>query len=192
MPELSRRTFLAGVGGSIAAVWLAVETRDLLAAGAHAARVARQNPRPPFRFLTPEQGADLEAMAAQIIPTDETPGAREANVVYFMDQALATYAKKRRAPVTKGLVQLRARSAKMFRGTKSFASLTDSQQIAVLTALEKDKNEFFEEIRGATIAGMFANPEYGGNRDKIGWKMIGFDDRFSWGPPFGWYDRDVR
>jgi hypothetical protein len=39
---------------------------------------------------------------------------------------------------------------------------------------------------------MFANPEYGGNRDKIGWKMIGFDDRFSWGPPFGWYDRDVR
>ena len=42
----------------------------------------------------------------------------------------------------------------------------------------------------ATAAGMFANPEYGGNRDKIGWKLIGFDDRFFWQAPFGYYDRD--
>jgi hypothetical protein len=192
MPEVSRRAFLAGVGGSFAAVWLAAETRDLLAAGAHAARAGRQTPRPPFQFLTPRQGADIEAMSAQIIPTDGTPGAREAHVVYFMDQALATYAKDRREPVIKGLNDLHARSAKMFRGAKSFASLSDAQQIALLTALEKEKSEFFEEIRGATIAGMLASPEYGGNTNKIGWKMIGFDDRFSWGPPFGWYDRDVR
>jgi hypothetical protein len=192
MPEVSRRAFLAGVGGSFAAVWLAAETRDLLAAGAHAARAGRQTPRPPFQFLTPRQGADIEAMSAQIIPTDGTPGAREAHVVYFMDQALATYAKDRREPVIKGLNDLHARSAKMFRGAKSFASLSDAQQITLLTALEKEKSEFFEEIRGATIAGMLASPEYGGNTNKIGWKMIGFDDRFSWGPPFGWYDRDVR
>jgi gluconate 2-dehydrogenase gamma chain len=192
MPEVSRRAFLAGVSGSFAAVWLAAETRDLLAAGAHAARAGRQAPPPPFQFLTAAQGADIEAMSAQIIPTDETPGAREAHVVYFMDQALATYAKERREPVIKGLNDLHARSAKMFRGAKSFASLSDAQQIALLTALEKEKSPFFEEIRGATIAGMLASPEYGGNTNKIGWKMIGFDDRFSWGPPFGWYDRDVR
>jgi len=192
MPDSSRRTFLASVGGSIAAVWLAAETRDLLAAGARAAHAAAQVPQPAWRFLTAEQAADLDAMSAQIIPTDETPGAREAHVVYFMDQALATYAKQRREPVTKGLKDLRARSAKMFPGAKSFAALTEAQQIALLTALEKAKNPFFEEIRNATIAGMFANPEYGGNYGKIGWKMIGFDDRFSWGPPFGWYDRDVR
>ena len=42
----------------------------------------------------------------------------------------------------------------------------------------------------ATAAGMFANPEYGGNRDKIGWKLLGFDDRFFWQQPFGYYDRD--
>ena len=30
-------------------------------------------------------------MAAQIIPTDETPGAREAGVVYFVDRALTTF-----------------------------------------------------------------------------------------------------
>jgi gluconate 2-dehydrogenase gamma chain len=191
MPEVSRRAFLAGLGGSFAAVWLAAETHDLLAAGAHAARAGRQSPRPPFQFLTAEHGADLEAMSAQIIPTDDTPGAREAHVVYFMDQALATYAKQLREPVTKGLTELRARSTKMFRA-KSFASLGNAQQITLLTALEKEKSPFFETIRGATIAGMLANPEYGGNTNKLGWKMIGFDDRFSWGPPFGWYDRDAR
>lgn len=191
MAEVSRRAFLAGVGGSFAAVWLGAEARDLLAAGAHAARVGRLTPPPPFQFFNAAQGADIEAMSAQIIPTDETPGAREAHVVYFMDQALATYAKERQEFVVKGLNELRVRSAKMFRGAKSFASLTDAQKIALLTTLEKEKNQFFEEIRSATIAGMFASPEYGGNYNKVGWKMIGFDDRFSWGPPFGWYDRDV-
>ena len=44
---------------------------------------------------------------------------------------------------------------------------------------------------GLVLAGMLAFPEYGGNYNKIGWKWIGFDDRFSWAAPFGWYDRDV-
>jgi len=61
----------------------------------------------------------------------------------------------------------------------------------VIASLEKDKHPFFDALRGATIAGMFANPEYGGNHDKAGWKLIGFDDRFSWAEPFGWYDRNV-
>jgi hypothetical protein len=42
----------------------------------------------------------------------------------------------------------------------------------------------------ATAAGMFANPAYGGNRDKIGWKLLGFEDRYIWQQPFGYYDRD--
>src|SRR5262245_60928028 len=35
--------------------------------------------------------ADLEAVTAQIIPTDSTPGAREAGVVQFIDRALASF-----------------------------------------------------------------------------------------------------
>ncbi len=191
MPDLSRRQFLTAAGGTVAAVWLAAEARDLLAAGAHAARAARETPPPPFEFLTADQAADVEAVTAQIIPTDATPGAREARVVYFIDKSLSTFAKDQRPAFEKGLKDLRARASKANRGAKSFAALTDAQQIAVLTALEKDKSEFFEMIRGATIAGMLSNPEYGGNYNKTGWKMIGFDDHFVWGAPFGWYDRDV-
>jgi hypothetical protein len=37
---------------------------------------------------------------------------------------------------------------------------------------------------------MFALPGYGGNRDAAGWKLIGFEDRHVFQPPFGHYDRD--
>jgi len=37
---------------------------------------------------------------------------------------------------------------------------------------------------------MFALPQYGGNRDSVGWKLIGFEDLHVFHPPFGYYDRD--
>jgi gluconate 2-dehydrogenase gamma chain len=191
MPDVSRRQFLAAAGGAVATVWLAAEAPDLLAAGEHAARAARATPPPPFQVLTAAQAADLEAFTAQIIPTDDTPGAREARVVYFIDKSLTTFAKDQRPLFEKGFKDLRTRVTKMNRTAKSFAALTDAQQVALITAMEKDKAEFFEIVRGATIAGMLANPEYGGNYNKSGWKMIGFDDRFSWSAPFGWYDANA-
>ena len=32
---------------------------------------------------------------------------------------------------------------------------------------------------------------YGGNRDRVGWKLIGFEDRMAYQPPFGYYDAHV-
>lgn len=40
---------------------------------------------PALPFFTPQQAADCAAFAEQIIPTDDTPGAKEANVVCFVD-----------------------------------------------------------------------------------------------------------
>lgn len=185
MADLSRRNFLALAGGGAASVWLTANVRDLLAAGRHAATAQR------FEVLSAVDAADVEAFAAQIIPTDETPGAREARVVYFFDKALSTFAKGQRGDVEKGLKELRARAAKAQPGAASFASLSSDKQIAVIAGLEKDKHPFFFNMRQATIAGMLSNPEYGGNYNKAGWKWIGFDDKFSWTTPFGWYDRDV-
>jgi gluconate 2-dehydrogenase gamma chain len=45
---------------------------------------------------------------------------------------------------------------------------------------------FFLMVIG--ILGFLSNPEYGGNRDKVGWKLIGFEDTFAYEPPFGYYD----
>ena len=105
----------------------------------------------------------MEAIAAQIIPTDDGPGAKEAGAVYFIDRALSTFDKDRLAAYTKGLKNLESVSRKLFSRTGKFAALNAEQQIKVLQSIEK--SEFFEVVRSHTVAGFLANPSYGGNRD---------------------------
>jgi gluconate 2-dehydrogenase gamma chain len=65
---------------------------------------------------------------------------------------------------------------------KSFAALTAADQDALLTGLESgkvvlegvDTARFFELLLQNTMEGFFADPLYGGNRDMVGWKMVGF------------------
>ena len=185
MPDVTRRHFIAIAGATATSVWLAAEARDLIAAGVHAAQAKR------FEVLSDADAADIEAAAAQIIPTDDTPGAREARVIYFIDRSLGTFAKSQRRAFENGATELRKRAGKVQRGATSFVSLPNDKQIEVIASLEKDKHEFFDALRLGTIAGMLANPEYGGNSNKTGWKWIGFDDHFSWAAPFGYYDRNA-
>lgn len=187
--NLSRRTFVATLGTGAAAVWLTAEARDLLATGARAAAAARA--QTPFKILTADQAADLHAATSRIIPSDGTPGAHEANVVRFIDESLAGFAKDQRDDVNKLVAELQKLAAQQRKGAKSFAALSATDQDAVIAKMEKTKGSHFNDLRGITITGMFANPQYGGNANKAGWKLLGFDDQFSWAAPFGWYDRNV-
>lgn len=186
MDDFSRRGFIATAGGALATAWLSVDATALTDTAAYAARAAAQNPPPPLQFFTPEEAADLDAMTALIIPSDDTPGAREAHAVVFIDRGLATWAKNEGEEHRKALVELRTRA-----GGQAFASQTPDRQRAIITDLEKERHQAFFLLRAATIMAMFSNPEHGGNFAKIGWKLIGFDDRFSWAPPFGWYDANA-
>ena len=121
MTDLSRRQFIAAAGAGAASVWLTANAADLLAAGKHALTAQK------FEFLTPADAADLEAATSQIVPTDDTPGAREARVVYFVDKALATFMKGERDHLAAGLKELRARAAKAQKGATSFAALSERQ-----------------------------------------------------------------
>ena len=67
-----------------------------------------------------------------------------------------------------------------------FSALTSEQQIKTLTEIEK--TPFFNTVRTHTVIGFFARPVHGGNHDKIGWKLIGYDDSLNHKPPFGYYD----
>ena len=70
----------------------------------------------------------------------------------------------------------------------TFARLTSEDQLAMMRNLESSGSPFFEAALVATMCGMFADPAYGGNTGKVGWQLIGFEDRFVWQPPFGAYD----
>ena len=106
----------------------------------------------------------------------------------FIDRALASFAADQRPLFDAGLSDLAAGWRGGTRSQGGFADLAEADAVALLRELETERSEFFEAARVATISGFLANPEYGGNAGKAGWRVIGFDDRFMWAEPFGWYD----
>src|SRR6059036_1467563 len=84
---LSRRHFFRRSCSGVGAAWLAAHMPEIVAAREHAHRVAGSAAPARLDFFSPEQAAEVEAVAGQILPTDSTPGAREAQVIYFIDRA---------------------------------------------------------------------------------------------------------
>jgi gluconate 2-dehydrogenase gamma chain len=187
--QVTRRAFLAAAGAAGAA-WLAADPELVQASLVHARNAAAAPP--PYRFdaLTPAQAADIEAIAMRIIPSDGTPGAKEAGVIHFIDKALSTFAAERKAPTLAGLADLNKRAGAKWPGTTSFAALTPARQDELLKLIED--SEFFGEMRQGAIIGMFANPSYGGNQNQVGWKLIGFQSHGLYQPPFGYYDAEAK
>lgn len=183
----SRRSFLVeSASGLLGGAWLLANYPGILEAEEYVLESAREDEQVGFAFFTPEQAVEIDAMAAQIIPTDETPGAREARVVHFIDRALVTFEKDRQGDYTQGLAMLQAETQKRFPGTARFSELTFDQQLSLLTEIEG--TPFFDLVRTHTITGFFASPVHGGNYQKIGWELVGYDDSLYHEPPFGYYD----
>ena len=175
--EMTRRDYLAV---SFAA------SAQVTAAQQHAHEAGKKPGATALQVLTPSEARDIEALTAQIIPSDGSPGAREAGAVYFIDRALATFDSDKKESYRAGLALLQNTRARLFPGSSDVASLTADQQIAVLQAVEK--SDFFELLRAHTVLGFLGSPSYGGNRGGVGWKHIGFEDSMAFEPPFGYYD----
>src|SRR5512143_249582 len=56
-----------------------------------------------------------------------------------------------------------------------FDELTTTQQDMVVAKLKRQLRTFYDLLVDHTIEGMLSAPEYGGNRDLTGWKLVGFD-----------------
>ena len=184
----ARRSFLRIVGGTIGASCLGLDWSEIAAAAHHAAAVNSSGDTRAPTFLTSAEAADVEAITAQIIPTDSTPGAREAGVLFFIDRGLTSFFAHQAVEFRAGLKEFQARFHTWRPAASSFAALAPDQQIEFLRTI--DHTPFFDSIRLLTVLGMFSIPAYGGNRDGIGWKLLGFVDEHTFQPPFGYYDRD--
>jgi hypothetical protein len=182
----SRRDFLAESAAGLGSVYLATHWTAIVEAEEYAQKAATAPQPVTFAFFTDAQAADVDAMASQIFPADDTPGAHESHVVNFIDRALVTFARDRRPVYIQGLKDLQAKTKELFPSATKFSALTSAQQIQLLTAIEK--TPFFLTVREHTLTGMFASPRHGGNFNKAGWKLIGFEDTLNFKPPFGYYD----
>ena len=149
----------------------------------------------------------MDALSSCIIPSDGTPGAREAGVVYFIDRALVTFSTDDQKTYREGLPGVQARLKELFPEATLFSAATAEQQLAVLESLDEaaahnpsgrrpfragsGAQPLFEVLRGHTIAGFLIDPESDrkGNRGGVGWTVIGRLPDHGFQPPFGYYDK---
>jgi gluconate 2-dehydrogenase gamma chain len=185
----SRRNFLKSSGSAMGASWLVLNAPLILTA----CRTAQTNSaiQASYVNISSADAVELEAIVDQIIPPDETPGATETGVVYFIDAALGGFMADATGSLEQGLgelaakAQLKGSQAKGNQDSK-FSDLSFDQQTSLLKEIED--TQFFGTVHFLTMMGMFCLPQYAGNRDNIGWDLLGFDHQHVWQAPFGYYD----
>jgi gluconate 2-dehydrogenase alpha chain len=131
--------------------------------------------------LNPYEARTAAAMFERLFPIDEAgPGAVEIGVVAYLDRALAGAYKDKAEAYRVGLATLD--QVARDRCGVPFADCQGEQQDAMLGQLEQGRlpefrvppaREFFAMMRAHLQEGLFADPVYGGNRDKLGWKLLG-------------------
>lgn len=152
------------------------------------AKAAAASTSSEWKVLDADFAREVEALACAIIPSDDGPGSREAGVIYFIDQALATFGADDLPEFRAGLAAVEKKRAELFPESRSIAALEPPQLLTLMHSIEH--TDFFELLRTYTVYGYLGNPSYGGNRDQIGWVQIGFEHRMSYSHPFGYYDTE--
>lgn len=155
-------------------------------------------------FTGPELSTVQAIAARFIPSDDDGPGASEAEVATFIDRQMAGFYGRAQhwymqGPFEQGLATQGYQSehppAQLYRlalaeldeyceaqhGTR-FRDLSEADQDAVLTGIDDEEiifetvsaKTFFDLMLENTIEGFFADPIYGGNRDMVAWRYVGF------------------
>lgn len=124
-------------------------------------------------FFNKHQYTTITELASLIIPTDETPGAREAKVNEYIDLIVGESPFEVQKVFLDGLGWLDKTSKDRYK--KNFADLSNAQQVAILTEISRIKNpaphevtqaKFFKAIKDMTIDGFYTS--------KIGIEELGY------------------
>jgi gluconate 2-dehydrogenase gamma chain len=169
--SFSRREFTRLFAGGTAAILISFNT-------------ACRNKISRWRYLDEPEITLLDAIAEQIIPTDDFPGGKWANVSNFIDKQLDSLYRKHQVVYREGLSAF-GKSVIQMKG-KKFEDLLFGEQTAILEKMEagefpgdywKDHPPagFFDMVRQHCLQGFYGSPVHGGNRDYISYQMLGLD-----------------
>jgi gluconate 2-dehydrogenase gamma chain len=178
----SRRVFvqrLTFMGGGVVLLGSACKDNPVADAGASA-------PKPPAAqalstshlTFTNQDFATLSAATERVLPKDDDAGALDANVPAYIDRILQTpQLENMRKNFVPGLAALDRRCTRMFK--VGFAEATPAQQDEVLTIFKNSpetsgESRWYEMLIVLTLEGFLGDPSYGGNKDRVGWNLVGF------------------
>jgi gluconate 2-dehydrogenase gamma chain len=206
MENLSRRSFLKAAGAAAATLTAACDRTPKTEQ--HQQQSAAPHTAYNF-LNADESSFIEAAVARLIPSDESGPGAAEAGVAAYIDRQLAgawgagerLY---RSGPWQKGVptqgYQLPFTPAELFRNALravnddakkanggGLSKMTAQDQDAYLASLEKGGKDlggvpsdvFFQSLLELTIEGFFSDPVYGGNKDVIGWKLVGFPGAYA-------------
>jgi gluconate 2-dehydrogenase gamma chain len=120
----------------------------------------------PLHFFSKDDAAWIESLMCQIIPTDDTPGAKETGCVYYLDLQLNNALSRFAPSYREGLAAFQRRHP-------DFLSATPEAQLKTLVALPA--NRFFDMLVDHTMQAFYGSPAHGGNKDAASWKMLGIE-----------------
>jgi gluconate 2-dehydrogenase gamma chain len=137
-----------------------------------------------WRVLSDSEAKLLTAIAEQIIPADEDPGATDAGVVNFIDKQLAGFYSDMRDIYSNGLEAFQDYCRE--KAGNNFEELDWETQTSLLIELEANKTEhpyfrensgtqFFTMLRNHTMQGFYGSPRHGGNKNYVSYKMMKVD-----------------
>jgi gluconate 2-dehydrogenase gamma chain len=162
-----------------------------------------------YLFFNAAEVLFIEAACERLIPEDESgPGAMGAGVPNYLDKQLggawgAGERLYRSGPWQPGTptqgYQLPFTPAELFNASlrainrdlealgTPFHDMSAEAQDAYLKSLESSAHdldgvqsaEFFDMLLKMTVEGFFSDPVYGGNRDMVAWRMIGFPGAYA-------------
>ncbi len=189
---ISRRALLRGAGAAGAAAAAGAAGVSAATEAPVQAPPAGQAPTtppataaapPPYEQLTAEEADLLEAIADQLIPSDDLgPGAVAAGAVVYVDRALGGALSESRGAYRTGLAAF-DRYCRASRGAP-FRELSHVDQVSALIDVETgaatgartgfagSSAAFFNMVRSHVLQGTFGDPYYGGNRNHVGWDLI--------------------
>ena len=184
----SRRDFIKTSGIVTGSSWLAANMPLVVSASQLAAE--NRQAEAAFENISLEESTELSAWVDQIIPQDETAGATEMGVVYFIDVALGGFMSGAAPMLRQGLEEFQKKVKSAYPDISRFSDLSFENQTVMLKSVEE--TPLFGMLYFMTMCGAFCLPSYGGNRGNAGWDLVGFDHRHAWLPPFGYYDAAVH
>jgi gluconate 2-dehydrogenase gamma chain len=162
-----------------------------------------------YLFFNAAEARFIEAACERLIPADESgPGALGAGVPNYLDKQLGgawgagerlyrsgpwasgTPSQGYQLPFTPAELfhtALRAINQDLEKRGEPFADLPAEAQDAYLKSLEAGGADldgvpsavFFDMLLKMTVEGFFSDPVYGGNRNMVAWRMIGFPGAYA-------------
>jgi gluconate 2-dehydrogenase gamma chain len=137
-----------------------------------------------YRFFTPEEALCIIAFCEQIIPKDESLGATDAGVIYYIDRQLSGVFNYYQDTYRNGIKRLQSCCSGKF--SKKFESLSANDQLGLMRLLESNElnetewpggnpSEFFNLVRSHTMQGFYGSPIHGGNKEFMSFEMLRID-----------------